>query len=71
MRSPNEEDRTPPELRSGCGQPAFVQPDFTSLGNGTSGGYGNNTRNGIPNGGNGEQNISVSINNIPQLANNI
>ena len=26
MRSPRDEDGTPPELRSGCGQPTFVQP---------------------------------------------
>lgn len=26
MRSPSDEDGTPPELRSGCGQPTFVQP---------------------------------------------
>ena len=26
MGSPRDEDGTPPELRSGCGQPTFVQP---------------------------------------------
>ena len=58
IRSPNEEDRTPPELRSGCGQASFVQPE---LGNSMNGGYGG-MRNGIPNGGNVDQNGTVSIN---------
>jgi hypothetical protein len=31
VRSPNEEDQTPPELR-GCGQPSFVQPDLSPNG---------------------------------------
>ena len=56
MRSPNEEDRTPPELRSGCGQTSFVQPD---LGNSINGGYGD-SRNGGPNGTDGDQNGLVS-----------
>ena len=56
MRSPNEEDRTPPELRSGCGQTSFVQPD---LGNSINGGYCD-SRNGGPNGTNGDQNGLVS-----------
>jgi hypothetical protein len=51
MRSPNEEDRTPPELRTGCGQPSFVQPDLESS---INGGYCG-TRNVGPNGANGNQ----------------
>lgn len=31
VKSPNEEDQTPPELR-GCGQPSFVQPDLSPNG---------------------------------------
>ena len=30
MKPPHEEDGTPPELRSGCGHPSFVQPDQQS-----------------------------------------
>ena len=56
MRSPNEEDRTPPELRSGCGQTSFVQPD---LGSSINGGYGD-SRNGGPSGTDGNQNGLVS-----------
>ena len=52
MRSPNEEDRTPPELRTGCGQPSFVQPE---LSNTMINGYGN-SRNGGPKGANKDQN---------------
>ena len=52
MRSPNEEDRTPPELRTGCGQASFVQPE---LGNAINGGYCG-SRNGVPNGTNMDQN---------------
>jgi hypothetical protein len=55
MRSPNEEDRTPPELRTGCGQPSFVQPE---LGNSINGGYCG-SRNGVPNGTNMDQNGTV------------
>ena len=55
MRSPNEEDRTPPELRTGCGQPSFVQPE---LGNSINGGYCG-TRNGVPNGTHMDQNGAV------------
>ena len=50
MRSPNEEDRTPPELRTGCGQASFVQPEH-SMGNG----YGT-SRNGGPKSINMDQN---------------
>ena len=62
MRSPNEEDRTPPELRSGCGAPSFVQPELSnSLGNS----YGN-SRNGGPKGANMDQN-GVVRNNFNRL----
>ena len=41
MRSPRDEDGTPPELRSGCGQPTFVQPpDHDGGGRGVGGGGG-------------------------------
>jgi hypothetical protein len=56
VRSPNEEDQTPPELR-GCGQPSFVQPDLSPT-TGT-GKPDNPTGRQMPN-GSGNKNGAVS-----------
>ena len=54
--------RTPPELRSGCGAPSFVQPELSnSLGNSYE-----NSRNGGPKGANMDQN-GVVRNNFNRL----
>merc|ERR1719474_1415715 len=47
MRSPYDEDGTPPELRSGCGQPSFVQPDQNGHANGEGGGFASKVTSGM------------------------
>ena len=61
LRTPNEEDRTPPELRGNGGAPTFVQPKNYDIGNGIGTGSGGHMNGGCGRNGVGQVRITRTV----------